>query len=68
MKILKLLDIGDIVGFYGSIRRTLRGELSIKSTKLKLLSKSLLPLPEKFHGLTDVETRYRQRYVDMIIK
>ena len=67
MKILKLLDIGDIVGFYGTIRRTPRGELSIKSTKLKLLSKSLLPLPEKFHGLTDVETRYRQRYVDMII-
>lgn len=67
IKILKLLDIGDIVGFYGSIRRTPRGELSIKSTKLKLLSKSLLPLPEKFHGLTDVETRYRQRYVDMII-
>lgn len=67
MKVLKLLDIGDIVGFYGSIRRTPRGELSIKSTKLKLLSKSLLPLPEKFHGLTDVETRYRQRYVDMII-
>ena len=67
MKILKLLDIGDIVGFYGSIRRTPRGELSIKATKLKLLSKSLLPLPEKFHGLTDVETRYRQRYVDMII-
>lgn len=67
MKILKLVDIGDIVGFYGSVRRTPRGELSIKSTKLKLLSKSLLPLPEKFHGLTDVETRYRQRYVDMII-
>ena len=67
MKILKLLDTGDIVGFYGSVRRTPRGELSIKSTKLKLLSKSLLPLPEKFHGLTDVETRYRQRYVDMII-
>ena len=67
MKILKLLDIGDIVGFHGSIRRTPRGELSIKSTDLKLLSKSLLPLPEKFHGLTDVEVRYRQRYVDMII-
>ena len=67
IKILKLIDIGDIVGFYGSIRRTPRGELSIKSTDLKLLSKSLLPLPEKFHGLTDVETRYRQRYVDMII-
>lgn len=67
MKILKLLDIGDIVGFTGTIRRTPRGELSIKSTDLKLLSKSLLPLPEKFHGLTDVETRYRQRYVDMIV-
>lgn len=67
MKILKLLDIGDIVGFTGTIRRTPRGELSIKSTSLKLLSKSLLPLPEKFHGLTDVETRYRQRYVDMIV-
>ena len=66
MKILKLIDIGDIVGFTGTIRRTPRGELSIKSTSLKLLSKSLLPLPEKFHGLTDVETRYRQRYVDMI--
>ena len=67
MKILKLIDIGDIVGFKGTIRRTPRGELSIKSTSLKLLSKSLLPLPEKFHGLTDVETRYRQRYVDMIV-
>lgn len=67
LKILKLIDIGDIVGFKGTIRRTPRGELSIKSTSLTLLSKSLLPLPEKFHGLTDVETRYRQRYVDMIV-
>lgn len=67
MKVLKLIDIGDIVGFTGTVRRTPRGELSIKSTSLKLLSKSLLPLPEKFHGLTDVETRYRQRYVDMIV-
>lgn len=67
LKILKLVDIGDIVGFTGTIRRTPRGELSIKSTSLTLLSKSLLPLPEKFHGLTDVETRYRQRYVDMIV-
>lgn len=67
MKVLKLVDIGDIIGFTGSVRRTPRGELSIKSTSLKLLSKSLLPLPEKFHGLTDVETRYRQRYVDMIV-
>ena len=67
MKILKLVDIGDIVGFTGTIRRTPRGELSIKTTSLELLSKSLLPLPEKHHGLTDVETRYRQRYVDMIV-
>lgn len=67
LQILKLLDIGDIVGFYGTIRRTPRGELSIKSTEIKLLTKSLLPLPEKFHGLTDIETRYRQRYVDLIV-
>lgn len=67
MKILKLLDIGDIAGFYGTVRRTPRGELSIKVRDFKLLSKSLRPLPEKFHGLTDVETRYRQRYVDLIM-
>ena len=67
IKLLKTIDIGDIVGFTGAIRRTPRGELSIKSTNLKLLAKALLPLPEKFHGLTDVETRYRQRYVDMIV-
>ena len=66
LKILKLVDIGDIVGFTGTIRRTPRGELTVKSTDLKMLSKSLLPLPEKFHGLTDLETRYRQRYVDVI--
>ena len=67
IKILKLVDIGDIVGFTGAIRRTPRGELSIKSTELTLLSKALLPLPEKHHGLTDVEIRYRQRYVDLIV-
>ena len=67
LKTLKTIDIGDIVGFYGSVRRTPRGELTIKATSLKILSKSLLPLPEKFHGLTDVETKYRQRYVDMIV-
>lgn len=67
IKTLKLIDIGDIAGFYGSIRRTPRGELSIKVKKYKLLSKALLSLPEKFHGLTDVETRYRQRYVDLIV-
>ena len=67
LKTLKTIDIGDIVGFYGSVRRTPRGELTIKAKSLKILSKSLLPLPEKFHGLTDVETKYRQRYVDMIV-
>lgn len=67
IKLLKLIDIGDIVGFYGTIRRTPRGELSIKANDYRLLSKSLRPLPEKFHGLTDVETRYRQRYVDLIM-
>lgn len=67
MSIIKLLDVGDIVGFSGDVRRTPRGELSIKAKDVKLLSKALLPLPEKFHGLTDVEIRYRQRYVDMIM-
>jgi len=67
IKMLKLIDIGDIIGVYGSIRRTPRGELSIKVKNYKLLSKALLSLPEKFHGLTDVETRYRQRYVDLIV-
>lgn len=66
-KTLKLVDIGDIIGVTGTIRRTPRGELSLKATEYKILSKALLPLPEKFHGLTDVETRYRQRYVDMIV-
>lgn len=67
IKTLKLIDIGDIIGVYGSIRRTPRGELSLKVKSYKLLSKALLSLPEKFHGLTDVETRYRQRYVDLIV-
>jgi lysyl-tRNA synthetase class 2 len=65
--ILKLLDVGDLIGACGTIRRTPRGELSLKVKDFKLLSKSLLPLPEKWHGLTDTETRYRQRYLDMII-
>lgn len=67
LKLVKLLDVGDIAGFEGTIRRTPRGEISIKVSHLKLLSKALQPLPEKFHGLTDVEIRYRQRYVDMIV-
>lgn len=60
-------DIGDIVGVEGEVFRTKRGEISIKANIITLLSKSLLPLPEKFHGLTDVETRCRQRYVDLIV-
>lgn len=60
-------DIGDIIGASGHPFRTKTGELSIAVTQIRLLTKSLLPLPEKFHGLTDVETRYRQRYVDLIV-
>ena len=67
IKLLKLVDIGDIMGFEGDIRRTPRGELSIKVVDFEVLTKSLKPLPEKFHGLTDVETKYRQRYVVLII-
>ena len=63
----KKIDIGDIVGVEGEVFRTKRGEISVKAHKVTLLSKSLLPLPEKFHGLTDKETRYRQRYVDLIM-
>ena len=79
MQILKLVDIGDIVGFHGTIRRTPRGELSIKAKELKMLSKSLLPLPNKqiseekleqlkiYHNMSDTETKYRQRYLDLIV-
>ena len=67
MEILKNLDVGDIVGISGYIRRTSRGELSIAAEKFDIISKSLQPLPEKFHGLTDVDARYRQRYVDFIM-
>ena len=63
----KKVDIGDIVGVEGEVFRTKRGEISVKAHLVTLLSKSLLPLPEKFHGLTDRETRYRQRYVDLIM-
>ena len=63
----KKYDIGDIVGVAGDVFRTQRGEMSVRAKKITLLSKSLLPLPEKFHGLTDKETRYRQRYVDLIV-
>ena len=63
----KKYDIGDIVGVKGVVFRTQRGEMSVRVVKCTLLSKSLLPLPEKFHGLTNTEMRYRQRYVDLIV-
>ena len=63
----KKYDIGDIVGVVGEPFRTKTGEMSVRAKQITLLSKSLIPLPEKFHGLTDLETRYRQRYVDLIV-
>ena len=66
-KIIKMMDIGDIVGVTGTVFRTHMGEVSIKVTALEVLSKSLRPLPEKWHGLKDIETRYRQRYIDLIV-
>jgi lysyl-tRNA synthetase class 2 len=67
LAILKLLDVGDMVGVEGSIRRTPRGELSVRVKRFEVLCKALLQLPEKYHGLTDVEVRYRQRYLDLIV-
>ena len=66
-KAFKKLDIGDIIGIEGSVFKTKTGEISIHAEKITLLSKSLLPLPEKFHGLTNTDTRYRQRYLDLIM-
>ena len=66
-KTFKKYDIGDIVGVDGVVFRTQRGEISVRANVVTLLSKSLLPLPEKFHGLTNQELRYRQRYVDLIM-
>ncbi|HEY9673784.1 MAG TPA: lysine--tRNA ligase [Waterburya sp.] len=63
----KLTDIGDILGAKGTIRRTEKGELSVNVSRYTMLTKSLLPLPDKWHGLTDTEKRYRQRYVDLIV-
>jgi len=62
-----MLDIGDIVGVYGTVFKTQTGETSVKAKSITVLSKSLYPLPDKFHGLKDVEMRYRQRYVDLIM-
>jgi lysyl-tRNA synthetase, class II len=64
---LKLLDIGDVIGVEGQVRRTPRGELTVNAATLTVLAKALRPLPEKFHGLADIELRYRQRYVDLIV-
>lgn len=66
LEMLDFLDIGDIIGVEGKVKRTKRGELSVSSEKITMLAKALLPLPEKFHGLTDTDTKYRQRYLDMI--
>ncbi len=63
----KKYDIGDIIGIKGEVFRTHMGEISVKVSEIVLLSKNLLPLPEKFHGLKDQETRYRQRYIDLIV-
>lgn len=65
--IFRKLDIGDIAGFSGPLFRTKTGEVTLQAMQLRLLTKSLRPLPEKFHGLTDIETRYRQRYVDLMV-
>ncbi len=67
LALVKLLDLGDIIGVEGIVRRTPRGELTVNATEVTLLAKALLPLPEKFHGLSDLETRYRQRYLDLIM-
>jgi lysyl-tRNA synthetase class 2 len=66
-ELFKLLDLGDIVGLSGHLFRTKTNELTVWVTKLELLSKALLPLPEKWHGLADVEQRYRRRYIDLIV-
>ncbi|MFH0845638.1 MAG: lysine--tRNA ligase [Pseudomonadota bacterium] len=66
-KIFKQVDIGDFIGIMGNFFRTRTGELTLIASSLKLLTKTVRPLPEKWHGLTDVETRYRQRYLDLIV-
>jgi lysyl-tRNA synthetase, class II len=67
LALVRLLDLGDIVGAQGVVRRTPRGELTVNATHVAVLAKALLPLPEKYHGLADLETRYRQRYLDLIM-
>src|SRR5437588_5810778 len=65
--IVRLLDIGDLIGVEGLVRRTPRGELTINAIGIAVLAKALRPLPEKYHGLADIELRYRQRYLDLIM-
>jgi lysyl-tRNA synthetase class 2 len=67
LALLRLLDIGDLIGAEGRVRRTARGELTVNASALTLLAKALRPLPEKYHGLADIELRYRQRYLDLIM-
>src|SRR6267142_3796229 len=67
LALLRLFDIGDLIGVEGRIRRTPRGELTVNATALAMLAKALRPLPEKYHGLADIELRYRQRYLDLIM-
>ncbi len=67
LALVKLLDIGDIVGIEGKVRRTPRGEITVDVSNIEILSKAMLPLPEKYHGITDRELKYRQRYVDLIM-
>jgi lysyl-tRNA synthetase class 2 len=66
-EVYKKLAVGDFIGIEGKTFKTHSGEITIRVTKFELLSKNTRPLPEKFHGLTDVETRYRQRYIDLIV-
>jgi lysyl-tRNA synthetase, class II len=67
LAVVRLLDIGDLIGVEGLVRRTSRGELTVNATAIAILAKTLRPLPEKYHGLADVELRYRQRYLDLIM-
>jgi lysyl-tRNA synthetase, class II len=67
LSVVRLLDIGDLIGTEGLVRRTPRGELTVNATAVTVLAKALRPLPEKYHGLADIELRYRQRYLDLIM-
>ncbi|HTO31109.1 MAG TPA: amino acid--tRNA ligase-related protein, partial [Pararhizobium sp.] len=64
--LLPMIDLGDIIGVTGVVRRTKRGELSINAQEITMLTKSLLPMPEKWHGLSDIEQRYRKRHLDIM--